>query len=61
MRDKVFNPDYEKFAKLTDQEERKGLLDNPISIGTRKNWQQRLIDNNVQIKGHRVMHLNKLH
>lgn len=54
-------PGYEKFAKLTAQEEKKGLLEDPISIGTRKNWQQRLIDSNVQIKGHRIVVLNELH
>lgn len=55
--DKTY-PNYEKFAKLTAQEEKYGLLTNPISIGTRKNWQQRLIENKVQIKGHRLLHLN---
>ncbi len=56
--DKTYS-NYKKFAKLTAQEEKHELLNNPISIGTRKNWQQRLLDKNVQIKGHRVVLLNK--
>lgn len=49
---------FKKFVKLTAQEEKLGLLEHPISIGTRNNWQQRLEENNVQIKAHRVIKLN---
>ncbi len=56
--DKTY-PNYEKFAKLTAQEEKYELLTNPISIGTRRNWQQRLTEKNVQIKGHRVIRMTK--
>lgn len=50
-------PNYKKFAKLTTQEEKHGLLSDPISIGTKKYWGQRLTDMKVQLKGHRVIHL----
>lgn len=46
---------YKKFAKLTAQEVKCGLLDNPTSIGTRKHWQQRLYENKVELNGHRVI------
>jgi len=49
--DKTY-PHYNKFAKLTVQEKKFGLLDNSISIEAQKNWQQRLTDENVEIKGH---------
>ncbi|MFP4576427.1 MAG: DNA phosphorothioation-associated putative methyltransferase [Coleofasciculus sp.] len=48
-------PLYEKFAKLTRQEEDWGLLDNTQTIGTRKGWQQCLIDHCAQLQGHRVI------
>jgi DNA phosphorothioation-associated putative methyltransferase len=47
-------PHYKKFARLTASEEKLGLLDNPISIGTRNNWRQRLNENSVEIKGHQI-------
>ncbi len=55
--DKTY-PNYEKFAKLTAQEEKHDLLSNPISIGTRKNWQERLDDKKIQIMGHRITQLS---
>jgi DNA phosphorothioation-associated putative methyltransferase len=47
-------PDYEKFAKLTRQEEKWGLLDNTSTIGTRKGWQRCLKEHCAEIKGYRV-------
>jgi DNA phosphorothioation-associated putative methyltransferase len=47
-------PQYEKFAKLTKQEEDWGLLDDIHSIGTRKGWQKCLEDNCAEIRNHRV-------
>lgn len=47
-------PLYEKFAKLTRQEEDWGLLDNTRSIGTRKGWQKCLIEHCAEIRGHSV-------
>jgi DNA phosphorothioation-associated putative methyltransferase len=47
-------PDYEKFAKLTRQEEKWGLLNETSTIGTRKGWQKCLKDHCAEIKGYRV-------
>lgn len=47
-------PLYNKFANLTQQEERWGLLDNPQLIHKRQGWLQCLAENCAQIKGHRV-------
>ena len=48
-------PRYEKFSKLTLQEERWGLLDNPKTIGTRKGWLDRLEKCCADLQGHRVV------
>jgi DNA phosphorothioation-associated putative methyltransferase len=51
-------PDYplrEKFARLTKQEERWGLLDDGHRIGTLQQWQERLRSKGVKLKGHRVV------
>lgn len=48
-------PLYDKFAKLTQQEENWGLLDHPRSIGTRKGWQNRLEEHCAALQGHRVV------
>jgi DNA phosphorothioation-associated putative methyltransferase len=45
---------YEKFAKLTRQEENWGLLDNTSTIGTRKGWQKCLKEHCAELRGHRV-------
>ncbi len=47
-------PLYNKFAKLTQQEERWGLLDNPQNIRKRQGWLQCLAQNCAQLRGHRV-------
>ncbi|NEP05204.1 MAG: DNA phosphorothioation-associated putative methyltransferase, partial [Okeania sp. SIO4D6] len=47
-------PDYEKFAKLTQQEEDRGLLNDLKSIQNRINWLKCLEENCTEIKGHRV-------
>jgi hypothetical protein len=31
-------PDHPKFAKLTQQEEKHGILDDTATIGTREGW-----------------------
>lgn len=49
------HPLYERFAKLTAQEERRGLLDDTSHIGTKNGWEDTLEQHKVQIKGHRVM------
>jgi DNA phosphorothioation-associated putative methyltransferase len=47
-------PLYNKFAKLTQQEERWGLLDNSQVIHKRQGWLQCLAENCAQLRGHRV-------
>ncbi len=47
-------PQYEKFCKLTRQEEDWGLLDNTQTIGTRKGWEKCLLDHCAQIQGYCV-------
>lgn len=47
-------PLYNKFANLTQQEERWGLLDNPQMIHKRQGWLQCLADHCAQLRGHRV-------
>ncbi|MEM1171479.1 MAG: DNA phosphorothioation-associated putative methyltransferase [Cyanobacteria bacterium P01_H01_bin.35] len=47
-------PHYEKFAKLTIQEEDRGLLNNLKQIQNRLGWLKCLEENCSEIKGHRV-------
>jgi DNA phosphorothioation-associated putative methyltransferase len=47
-------PLYEKFAKLTQQEENWGLLDRPHAIRKWHGWLQRLDEHCAQVKGYRV-------
>lgn len=58
-RKETFVPDdYEardKFARLTRQEERHGLLADGATIGTRDGWQRRLDDMGFDVVGHRVV------
>ena len=44
-----------KFARLTKQEERHGLLDETATIGTRNGWNARLEERGVELRGHRVV------
>ena len=48
-------PNYERFAKLTRQEEKHGLLDDTSRIGTRDGWQIRLEESGWQLRGHRLV------
>lgn len=41
------HPQYEKFAYLTQMEEKLGLLDNPRHIGHLRQWQKLLLDNSL--------------
>ena len=53
-------PDYpgrEKFARLTKQEERAGLLEETATIGTRNGWTQRLEDKGYGLRGHVLVRL----
>jgi DNA phosphorothioation-associated putative methyltransferase len=49
------HPLHEKFARLTAQEERHGLLDDPSGIGTRDGWSRRLAERGFALKGHRLV------
>ncbi|MCU0567738.1 MAG: DNA phosphorothioation-associated putative methyltransferase [Oculatellaceae cyanobacterium Prado106] len=58
QKDRLVTPDYpgyEKFAKLTRQEEDWGLLDDLGSILDRQGWQKCLADHCAELKGHRVV------
>lgn len=47
-------PNRDRFARLTAQEERHGLLSSP-TIGTMLGWQDALMASGVALKGHRVI------
>jgi DNA phosphorothioation-associated putative methyltransferase len=49
------SPLYDKFAKLTKQEETRGLLDEASSIGTREGWKARLTSMGFAVRGHRLV------
>lgn len=49
-------PSYSKFAKLTKQEEKQGLLSRN-DIGTRKNWELILNEKSLKISGHQLKSL----
>jgi DNA phosphorothioation-associated putative methyltransferase len=48
-------PRYATFARLTEQEERLGLLEETATIGTRLGWEARLAERGLQMRGHRVV------
>ena len=52
------HPLYAKFSRLTQQEERSGLLGDTSAIGTRKGWEIRLQEAGVALRGHRVVKTN---
>lgn len=54
------HPLHSKFARLTAQEERLGLLDDTATIGTRSGWLARLAERGVTLRGHRVVRCNRL-
>jgi DNA phosphorothioation-associated putative methyltransferase len=54
------HPLHGKFARLTGQEEKHGLLDDPAGIGTRDGWARRLAERGFALKGHRVVRCNDL-
>jgi DNA phosphorothioation-associated putative methyltransferase len=49
------HPLREKFARLTAQEDKHGLLDDPSGIGTRDGWAKRLSERGFALKGHRLV------
>jgi DNA phosphorothioation-associated putative methyltransferase len=51
------DPLYRKFARLTQQEEKHGLLEDTNSIGTRDGWGRRLEERGFMLRGHRLVRL----
>ena len=49
------DPRHARFARLTAQEEKNGLLDEPSGIGTRDGWSRRLAERSFALKGHRLI------
>lgn len=49
------HPQHAKFARLTRQEERHGLLEDSRSIGTRDGWERRLQETGFTLRGHRLI------
>jgi len=49
------HPLYSRFARLTGQEEKHGLLTDTARIGTRTGWEIRLAEAGVTLRGHRLM------
>jgi DNA phosphorothioation-associated putative methyltransferase len=49
------DPRRAKFERLTCQEERAGLLDDPATIGTRSGWADRLRERGYAFRGHRLI------
>ena len=52
------HPLHAKFARLTQQEEKHGLLDDSSAIGTREGWSSRLAGRGFALKGHRLVKVN---
>ncbi len=53
-------PGYERFAKLTRQEEECGLLTDTSAIGTRDGWERRLVAEGFILRGHRLARVKKM-
>lgn len=51
-------PYYDKFKKLTESEEKAGLLDHATGIGFRVNWEKRLSDMGYTFSDHDLVPLN---
>ena len=49
------HPLHAKFARLTQQEEKAGLLADPSRIGTRTAWLARLQEKGFTLRGHRLV------
>ena len=49
------HPDYDKFRRVTESEERHGLLDEPHRIGHQRGWDRRLAEAGWETRGHRLV------
>jgi DNA phosphorothioation-associated putative methyltransferase len=52
-------PSRDKFARLTKQEERYHLYDDPQLIGNRENWEKLLNTQGVRLRGHRLVRVQQ--
>jgi DNA phosphorothioation-associated putative methyltransferase len=50
---------HDQFARLTAQEEKLGLLDDPREIDTREGWARKLSESGFTVKGHRLVQLDR--
>lgn len=48
-------PGREKFARVSKQEEKRGLLDDGSRIGTRNGWEEILTEAGFELRGHRLV------
>ncbi|NER81300.1 MAG: DNA phosphorothioation-associated putative methyltransferase, partial [Leptolyngbya sp. SIO1D8] len=58
QKDQLLTPDYPgytKFAKLTQQEHKWGLLEDVKAIFDQRGWQQCLLEQGAELRGHRVV------
>lgn len=53
-------PLYEKFARLTRQEEKWGLFNETATIGTKEGWSKRLREQRAKLQGHRLVRANEV-
>ncbi len=53
------DPHRQRFARLTAQEEKHALLNDPSAIGTKDSWSKRLADRGFALKGHRLLRKTK--
>ncbi len=51
-------PHKKKFKKLTEQEEKHGLFDNPRVIGRKDTWDSILEEKGVRLRGHKLVQIN---
>src|SRR3954451_15779632 len=49
------HPLHARFARLTQQEEKHGLLDDTATIGTREGWKRRLKERGFALRGHQLV------
>ncbi len=52
-------PQYTKFARLTQREEKLGLLDRKNHIGTRDAWMQCLEEHGIGFRGHQIRYIKQ--
>jgi len=50
-----------RFARLTQQEEKHGLLDEAATIGTREGWERRLAERGFTVRGRRLQRRRENH